>query len=168
LSISEAVASASTYLTEHPDEARYRDSVARARIDEGLAVLVGDPEGLEIRTDMPRAIGGGDSAPSPGWLFRAAIASCVASLVGIRAAVLEIPLDAVEVEVDSESDDRGILGLDDAIPAGPLSVRILVTVRARGRATADLDELANWAVDHCPVAEGLRRAIPVEVEVRSA
>ncbi len=168
MSISEAVASARTYLTEHPDEARYRDSVARARIDEGLAVLVGDPEGLELRTDMPRAVGGGESAPSPGWLFRAAIASCVASLIGIRAAVLEIPLDAVEVEVDSESDDRGILGLDDAIPAGPLSVRILVTVRARGRASADLDELAHWAVDHCPVADGVRRAVPVEVEVRSA
>jgi uncharacterized OsmC-like protein len=168
LSISEAVASASTHLTEHPDEARYRDSVARARIDEGLAVLVGDPEGLEIRTDMPRALGGGDSAPSPGWLFRAAIASCVASLVGIRAAVLEIPLDAVEVEVDSESDDRGILGLDEAIPAGPLSVRIVVTVRARGRVAAELDELAHWAVDHCPVAEVLRRPVPVEVEVRSA
>jgi uncharacterized OsmC-like protein len=168
LSISEAVASASSYLIEHPDEARYRDSVARARIDEGLAVLVGDPQGLEIRTDMPRAVGGGDSAPSPGWLFRAAIASCVASLIGIRAAVLEIPLDAVEVEVDSESDDRGILGLDDAIPAGPLSVRILVTVRARGHAAAQLDELARWAVDHCPSAEGLRRAIPVEVDVRSA
>ena len=168
MSISEAIASASTHLTEHPDEARYRDSVARARIDEGLAVLVGDPQGLEIRTDMPRGVGGGDSAPSPGWLYRAAIASCVASLVGIRAAVLEIPLDAVEVEVDSESDDRGLLGLDDTIPAGPLSVKILVTVRARGRTTAELDELAHWAVDHCPSAEGLSRAIPVEVEVRSA
>ncbi|MDQ6795706.1 MAG: OsmC family protein [Chloroflexota bacterium] len=168
MSISEAVASASAHLSEHPDEARYRDSVARARIDEGLTVLVGDPQGLEIRTDMQRAIGGNESAPSPGWLFRAAIASCVASLVGIRAAMLEIPLDAVEVEVDSESDDRGILGLDDAIPAGPLSIRIVVTVRARGRASSELDALAHWAVDHCPSAEGLRRAIPVEVEVRSA
>lgn len=168
MSISEAVASASTHLAEHPDEARYRDSVARARLDDGLTVLVGDPQGLEIRTDMPRAVGGNDSAPSPGWLFRAAIASCVASLVGIRAAVLEIPLDAVEVEVDSESDDRGILGLDDAIPAGPLSVRIVVTVRARGHAAAKLDELAHWAIDHCPSAEALRRAVPLEVEVRSA
>ena len=168
MSISEAVASASAHLTEHPDEARYRDSVARARIDEGLAVLVGDPGGLEIRTDMPRAIGGNESAPSPGWLFRAAIASCVASLVGIRAAVLQIPLDAVEVEVDSESDDRGILGLDKAIPAGPLSLRIVVTIRARGGGRAQLNELAHWAVDHCPAADGVRRAVPVEVEVRSA
>lgn len=167
MSISEAVAAASTYLTEHPDEARYRDSVARARIDEGLAVLVGDPEGFEIRTDMPRGIGGGASAPSPGWLFRAAIASCVASLVGIRAATLGISLDSVEVEVDSESDDRGILGLDEAIPAGPLSARIVVALRAHGRAIAELDELARWAVDHCPVADGLRRAVPVEVEVRA-
>jgi uncharacterized OsmC-like protein len=168
MSIADAVASATAYLNEHPDEALYRDSVARARLDEGLAILVGDPEGFEIRTDMPRAIGGAASAPSPGWLLRAALASCVASLVAIRAATLGVTLDAVEVEADSESDDRGILGIDASVPAGPLSASILVTIRARGRPAAELDELARWAIDHCPVADALRRAIPTNVEVKVA
>jgi hypothetical protein len=39
----------------------------------------------------------------------------------MRAAELGIPLQRLEVTVDSESDDRGILGMDEAIPAGPLS-----------------------------------------------
>ncbi len=59
------------------------------------------------------------SAPSPGWLLRAAEASCVATLITMRAAMLGIDLDTLEVTVDSVSDDRGLLGVDDTVPAGP-------------------------------------------------
>lgn len=38
----------------------------------------------------------------------------------MRAAELGIALQRVEVVVDSESDDRGILAMDDEVPAGPL------------------------------------------------
>src|SRR5437868_1783245 len=104
MSIHDAVEAASRYLTEHPDEARYRDSPARARVVDGLIVEAAGPDGARLRTDMPRGIGGTESAPSPGWLFRASIATCVASLVAIRAAALGMTLTSVEVEVDSESD----------------------------------------------------------------
>ena len=113
---------------------------------------------------MPEGIGGTASAPSPGWLFRAAAASCVTSLIAVRAAVLGIAIGAVEVTVDSESDDRGILGMDESIPAGPLSVRIAVAI-AGSAAGGDLDQLVRWAIDHCPVTEGLGRAIPVEIAI---
>jgi uncharacterized OsmC-like protein len=116
MSIGEAVAAASAYPTAHPDEARYRDSAAVARIESGLAVTVTGADGASLRTDMPSGIGGTASAPSPGWVLRAAEASCVASLVAIRAAALGVDLRSVEVEVDSESDDRGILGLADDVP----------------------------------------------------
>src|SRR5205809_7686048 len=92
MGIAEAVASASTYLREHPDEARYRDSLAHAHLDSGLAVTVTGPSGESLRTDMPKGIGGGESAPSPGWIFRAAAASCLASLIGIRAAATGVRL----------------------------------------------------------------------------
>src|SRR5262245_1254311 len=84
--IGDAVARAGAYLTEHPDEARYRDSAAVARLDADLRVDATGPGGELISTDMPRGIGGRASVPSPGWLFRAAAAACVASLIGIRAA----------------------------------------------------------------------------------
>lgn len=163
--IADAVSRASAYLTGHPDEARYRDSHARARLVAGLSVNVEGPGGERLTTDMPRGIGGTAAAPSPGWYMRAAAASCVASLIGIRAAATGIRLDAVEVVVDSESDDRGILGLDAAIEAGALSMKVVVQIRAAGVDRAALDAVVRWAIDHCPVTDTVRRAVPVELEV---
>src|SRR6266566_201748 len=97
MSIAEAVAGATRYLTDHPEEARYRDSVA----------------------------------------------------------------------VDSESDDRGILGMADDVPAGALSTRIAVAITAAGRPANDVEALVQWAVDHCPSSEALRRAVPLEVVIES-
>lgn len=166
--IGSAVKRASAYLTDHPGEARYRDSHARARLGEGLRVEVEGPGGERLATDMPRGIGGGGSKPSPGWYFRAAAAACVASLIGIRAAMtgVELPADSIEVTVDSESDDRGILGLDDRIPAGALSIRVVVGVRGGGAPGREIiEQLATWAVDHCPVTETAQRAVPIEVQL---
>jgi uncharacterized OsmC-like protein len=165
VTIRDAVERASAYLAEHPDEARYRDSAATARIESGLAARVTGPGGESISTDMPAGIGGTGRAPSPGWLMRAAAASCVASLIAIRAAATGVDVGAIEVEVDSESDDRGILGLDDAIPAGALSLRIAVRL-----GSTDLEEerrraLASWAIAHCPVTDSLGRAVPLEIDV---
>ena len=106
-----AIESASAYLVEHPDEARYTDSLATARIEEGLRIGVDGPNGESLVTDMPGAVGGGGAAPSPGWFLRAAVAACVTSLAVMRAAQLGVEGFTCEVEVDSESDDRGILGL---------------------------------------------------------
>src|SRR5438445_13590902 len=97
--------------------------------------------------------------------MRAAADSCVAPLLASRAAALGIELGSVEVDVDSESDDQGILGIDQSIPAGPLSMRIGGRIEARGRNRAELDELTGWTLDHCPVVDAIRRAVPVEVKV---
>ncbi len=163
-----AIHAASTYLTEHPDEARYTDSLARATIEEGLRVRVEGPSGESLVTDMPSAVGGRASAPSPGWTMRAAVAACVASLATMRAAELGWTGVRVEVEVDSESDDRGILALDASVPAGPLSMRIHLRLAADGVAPDGLEALATWAVDHCPVSDAVRRGVPVHVEVSGA
>jgi len=118
---------------------------------------------------MPRGIGGTASVPSPGWHFRAAAASCVASLIAIRAATLGIDLAGADVEVvvDSESDDRGILGLDDSIPAGALSMKVAVRIEGTQLGTDARMALARWALDHCPVTETTSRPVPIELEVVS-
>jgi uncharacterized OsmC-like protein len=164
MAIRESVERASAYLTEHPEEARYRDGAATARIEAGLRAEVQGAGGEAVATDMPAGIGGGASAPSPGWLFRAATASCVASLLAIRAAALGHEVTPIEVTVDSESDDRGILGLDDAIPAGPLSVRVAVALGG-DLSTDARRELVDWAVAHCPVSDAIGRAVPLEIDV---
>jgi uncharacterized OsmC-like protein len=166
MSIADAVARASAYLTDHPDEARYRDSPARARLEDGLVANVTGTGGESLTTDMPAGIGGTGSAPSPGWLMRAAAASCVASLIAIRAAAIGAALRGVEVEVDSESDDRGILGLDSAIPAGALTMRIVVAIDAPDMETPTWEAIVAWAVEHCPVTDTIAREVPVAVELR--
>jgi uncharacterized OsmC-like protein len=167
VSIADAVARARAYLAEHPAEARYRDAHARARLASGLVVDVDGPGGEALRTDMPRGIGGSATLPSPGWYLRAATASCVVSLIAIRAAALGIKLapGSIEVIVDSESDDRGILGLDDGVPAGALSVKVVVRFQADAVPAERAEEIARWAIDHCPVTDGLRREVPIELEL---
>ncbi len=160
-----AIEGASAYLAEHPEEAAYTDSVAIARVLDGLRVRTEGPNGEVLETDMPAAVGGAGSAPSPGWYLRAAVASCVVSLATMRAAQLGWAGFRCEVEVDSASDDRGILGLDASVPAGPLSLRIGVRVSADGIGLEQLEELAVWALEHCPVSDAVRRPVPVHVEV---
>lgn len=160
-----AVEAASAYLADHPEDARYTDSLARARVETGLRVRVDGPGGEVLVTDMPRAVGGAAAAPSPGWFLRAAVAACVASLATMRAAQLGWTGLRCEVEVDSESDDRGILGLEASVPGGPLSMRIRLTMAADGAGLDRLEELAVWAVDHCPVSDAVRRGVPVHIEV---
>src|SRR5260370_31869663 len=58
------------YLSEHPDECRYTDSAATAVVEEGLRCRAEGPNGRMLMSDMPTAIGGGGSAPSPRWLSR--------------------------------------------------------------------------------------------------
>jgi uncharacterized OsmC-like protein len=160
-----ALENASRYLTEHPEEARSTDSEATATVVDGLVVRVTGPNGSEITTDMVSSVGGTASAPSPGWLLRAAESSCVATLIVMRAAMLEVTLDNLEVTVDSISDDRGLLGLADEVPAGPLSGRVRIKIASADADPATLEEIARWGVAHCPVCDAVERAVPVATEV---
>ena len=154
------------YLTAHPDEARYTDSPARAVLEEGLRVKVTGSEGHTVTTDMPPSVGGGGEGPSAGWLLRAALASCEATLIAMRAAQESVSLGRLEVTVDSESDDRGILGIDESVPAGPLSIRVAVSISADdGSAEDRVSEIVRWGLAHCPVSEAAGRAVPVRVEI---
>ena len=164
--IATAVAGARAYLTEHPDEARYRDSAATAVVEAGLRVRVDGPDGASFTTDMVAAVGGGGSAPSPAWLFRAGYASCVATLISLAAAVEGVELTGLQVTVDSESDDRGILGIDESVPAGPLSLLVDVRVASATAGEERVRAIVDWGTAHCPVDDVARRAVPVEVVVK--
>ena len=163
-----AIQGAVDFLTQHPDQARSTDSTATASLVEGLVVRVDGPDGASLTTDMVPSVGGTASAPSPGWLMRAAEASCVVTLIAMRAAMLGVALEALEVTVDSESDDRGLLGIDDGVPAGPISGRVAVRLMAAGVEPALLEEIAHWGVKHCPVCDALERPVPIRTEIATA
>jgi uncharacterized OsmC-like protein len=163
--IGEAIASAIEYLTGHPEEARYTDSAAVASLEGGLRVKVRDSAGRSVETDMPKGVGGAESAPSAGWLFRAALAACDTTLIVMRAAMLGVELTDVQVTVDSESNDFGILGIGESVPPGPLTVRTEVRVSARNTDEQTLRDVVEWGIAHCPVCDATKRAVPMTVDV---
>jgi uncharacterized OsmC-like protein len=165
--IRSSIEAATKYVTEHPNEARYTDSPATASVVDELIVRVDGPSGEALTTDMPKSVGGGGTGPSPGWIFRAALASCEATLIAMRAAAEGVELRRLDVTVDSESDDRGILGIEEAVPAGPLSIRVRVRIEAPGTPADRLRKIAEWGLRHCPVDDAARRAVPVTVEIET-
>ena len=162
--IRSSIESAVRYLNDHPDEARYTDSAATAILDDGLRIRVAGP-GISVITDMPESVGGGNAAPSPAWLFRASLASCVASLIAMESARDGLALEGLEVTVDSESDDRGILAIDPSVPAGPLSIRIHVRAQAPGADPNALRGIIERGKSLCPVYDAATRAVPVTLEI---
>jgi uncharacterized OsmC-like protein len=163
--VRQSIEGAITYLRQHPQEARYTDSAAKATWEGGLRFRADGPSGATLVSDMPKGVGGGESAPSPGWLMRAALATCDATLIAMRAAQEGVELITLEVSVDSESDDRGLLGMDDTIHAGPLSMRTRVRIAAPGVPAHKLHDIVRWAEAHSPVADAICRAVPSHTEV---
>jgi uncharacterized OsmC-like protein len=167
--IARAIANARSYLTANPGDARYRDGAATASIDDGLRVRVTGAEGESLVTDMVTGVGGRASAPSPGWVFRAAYASCVATLIAMRAAEEGWSVSGLEVSVDSESDDQGILAISPDVPAGPVSMRVVVVAASvAGVEQAAFRAGIEAAIARCPVHDAVVRAVPVEIEIRGS
>ena len=163
--IGEAIASARSALASKPDAGPAPDRPASAVVEDRLRCRVEGPDGWALVTDMPSAVGGEGSAPTPGWLIRAAWASCAATAIAMRAAELGISLTRLEVTAESESDMRGLLGLGEGVPPGPQSARMRLRIAANGTDEQRLRELVEWADRHSPVGDALRRAVPTELEI---
>ena len=69
--------------------------------------------------------------------------------------------------MDSESDDRGILGIDEAVSAGPLAIGVRVRIDAADTTVDRLREIVEWGLRHCPVQDVARRAVPVKIEIET-
>ena len=115
--------------------------------------------------DQPPAIGGGARGPRPGEVLLMALASCQEHTYRVHAALLDIALDDINVELEGVVDSRGFLG-DERVVPGFSEVRGTVTIRASA-SDADLARLQEAVDRHCPVLDDLRRPVPVNLELRS-
>ena len=163
-SIRQAVEAVTERLDRDPQAGVGPDTTAVAVREHGLRFRVTGPNG-EVFSDMAESVGGGASAPTPGWLMRAALASCDASTVVIEAARAGIELTGLTVTVESESDSRGALGVDASVPPGPLAVRVRIELAAAGASAEDLRALAERVEARSVVGDALTRPVPVATEV---
>ena len=129
---------------------------AKARLVDGLRCEVEEGP-WKLAADMPAKVGGGETAPTPGVLGRAALASCLVIGIATWAARLGVPLDAVEVEVEADFDARGELGIGN-VPPGYTEVRYAVSIQSPAPQHA-LDEVLDLAERHSPYLDVFGRAI---------
>ena len=164
--IREAIERLSAGITADPAKAQSKNAPATARLTGGLQFEVTGSRKERVVTDMPPAMGGAASGPNPGWLLRGALASCTATCIAMRAAKLGISLSALEVTVESESDHRGILGLDDSVSAGMRGMRMKVKIAGNAPPQA-LRDIVEWGDDHSPVGCTLRSAPAYSLDIQA-
>jgi uncharacterized OsmC-like protein len=114
---------------------------------------------------MSESVGGGATAPTPGWLLRAALASCDATVVAMEAARENVELSDLKVTVESDSDFRGVLGVDGDVHPGPIAVRVRIELAAPDATEDQLREIVKRAEAHSPVHDALEREVAMTTEV---
>ena len=163
--ISTALQRVAKTFTLKPGLALQPDTSAHASLQGGLAIEVRHPDGHVVRTDMPAAMGGGGAEVSPGWLMRAGLAACTATVIAMQAQRLGINLTRLDVSAHSRSDARGMLGLDESVPAGPLEMELRIDLASDNADDQALAELAAWGDRHSPIGNAVRRPIALQVIV---
>src|ERR1700683_327866 len=172
--IAAAVQRVESVLQRRPATGIHDDSPATARWQTGLRVVAGHANGTQMLTDMPTELGGSGDQITPGWLFRAGLASCLATCIAMDAAAEGIELAALEVLVSSRSDVRGFLGRaqsrGEPVDAGPSEVQLRIRISAGGVSPERLRLLVEESNRCSPMSAALRHAVPATlcVEVDSA
>ncbi|SMO37418.1 OsmC family protein [Fodinibius sediminis] len=113
--------------------------------------------------DIGEAEGGNDAGPGPGIFERAALGSCLAMGYAQQAAVMEIPVDHIEVFVESDFDARGQFGLTDD-PPGFKALRYEVRIESPAP-EVQIIKMINRADARSPVLDDFKRPIPIERKV---
>jgi uncharacterized OsmC-like protein len=116
---------------------------------------------------MTEKYGGANDGPNPGVYGRAALGSCVAIGYALWAARMNIPLRALEVEVQADYDVSGELGLDAQVRPGYLAMRYLVTIDSDA-SQDDVLRMLDAADRHSSFVDDFANSVPVQRTVRFA
>jgi uncharacterized OsmC-like protein len=97
--------------------------------------------------------------------MQAALATCNATGIAMKAAREGIELTTLEVSIETESDTRGIFGIDESIQAGPLNMSTRVRIGAKGVPEEKLHEIVKWNEKYSYVGNAICRSVPLKTEV---
>ncbi len=169
LALAEALQRVETVLTRRPDLGLHDDAPARARWQQGTRVEAHHANGTKMFTDMPAELGGSGEHVTPGWLFRAGVASCFATTIVMLAATENIELSDLDVQVSSRSDTRGLLSLadEDGAPvySGPRDVAMRVRIAATNATPERLRKLVDDGLLVSPVPNAVIGCTPMAVDI---
>src|SRR6185369_12156153 len=135
-------------------------------------IVASHANGKQVATDMSSELGGTGDEISPGWLFRAGLASCAATTIAMRAAKHGIDLTSLEVKAGSRSDTRGFLRMEGAdgalVDASPCDFRVFVRIAARNTPPEQLRALVAESMGCAAITNAVANANPIAVDVEIA
>ncbi len=88
------------------------------------------PRRFTIMVDEPADLGGGDAAPFPIEVLLAALAGCVSNGTATNAALFDVPIDAIEIDLEAQMDARGMLGHDKSVRNGVTDINYTITIQS--------------------------------------
>lgn len=164
-----ALQSAEAALRRHPDLGMHEDATAIAQWQGGTRAVSRHANGTQIESDMPAELGGSGDRVTPGWLFRAGLASCATTSIAMLAATEGVDLNALEVQADSRSDAGGLLGIVDAdgrpVYSGPRDMELHVRIVASDVAPERLSELVKTALARSPIPNAVQCATELRLRI---
>jgi uncharacterized OsmC-like protein len=156
-------------LRRRPETGLHDDAPAAVRWEGGTRMVATHANGASVATDMPSELGGTGDKVTPGWLFRAGLASCAATSIAMAAAAMGIVLTRLEARVTSRSDARALVGVPDAhggaVDPAPSDLRLSVHVAAAGVADDMLQKLVTQAVGRSPIPSVVPQALPLALHI---
>ncbi len=113
---------------EKKPDAGLNTTKCKARLTDGLQcnITEGDTTAL---VDFATVLGGDGAAPGPGFFGRTSLVSCVAMGIKLSAARADVPIEAIDVELDMDWDSRGLLGMSGA-PVATTGMRLCIHVES--------------------------------------
>lgn len=135
---------------------------ASGRVEHGL-VCHARQDDYTATMDMPEPIGGGGSAPSPGFHIRMGLVGCVAVGIKLTAAREGIDIGAIDVAVEMDFDDAAMIGVSDNT-AAPLETRITIAIESSAP-WADVTAMVGRALERDPYFIAFRDAQPVKTSL---
>lgn len=163
--IKQALERAAKTVTLRPERGQrvYRNV---AVVRDGTRACV-EEAGRGLTVDVGKALGGNDAGPTPSMILRSAMSSCVAIGVKQWAACGDVPIDRVEVVLETDVDARGQLTVcDDAVP-GFEKVRLTITVTSTAPRAA-IEEVVAKSLKYSPLMDVFSRPQRVEHRVSFA
>lgn len=115
-----------------------------------------------MESDEPAALLGTDQAASLGEYVLQAPTACYAATFAANAAVRNIELDSLRLEMRTDFDLHGFLGLDNSVRPGAQEVRVAVYATSSNASQEELRELTEIVQQRSPIRDTLASAVSVK------
>jgi len=137
---------------------------ARTELQSGLKCSA-QIRNFSLQIDEPEQLGGTDEGPNPVELVLAALGTCQEIIYSAYAAVLDIPINTIIVDVRGSLNLKGFFGLDEKVHPGFEEITYTTSIDSPA-SSEQIEHLSKIVEKNCPLLDILTREIPVNGKVK--